>query len=85
MNADEQAIRAVVESWMNRQQGGRSDERAQSHGRRCDLHGPGREPFGKEAFAAGNQTIDMRVEGTSDIQEIKVLGDWAWMRARFAV
>ena len=23
---------------------------------------------------------DVRIEGTSDIRELKVVGDWAWMR-----
>jgi uncharacterized protein (TIGR02246 family) len=27
----------------------------------------------------------MRLEATSDIQEVKVLGDWAWLRNRLHV
>ena len=42
---------------------------------------PGREPFGKKEFAAQNEQIKGTLtEAISDIQEIKVLGDWAWMR-----
>ena len=42
---------------------------------------PGREPFGKEAFAAASQGMkDVRMEGTSDIRELRVLGDWAYLR-----
>lgn len=42
---------------------------------------PGREPFGKEAFAAASQGMKgMRMEGTSDIRELTVLGDWAYLR-----
>jgi uncharacterized protein (TIGR02246 family) len=42
---------------------------------------PGREPFGKKEFAVQNeQNKGTLKEATSDIQEIKVLGDWAWMR-----
>ena len=41
----------------------------------------GREPFGKEAFAAASQGMKgVRMEGTSDIRELKVLGDWAYLR-----
>ena len=41
----------------------------------------GQEPFGKEAFRAASQPQkDLRIEGTSDIREIEVLGDWAWLR-----
>jgi uncharacterized protein (TIGR02246 family) len=42
---------------------------------------PGRKPFGKEAFAAASEGMkDVRIDGTSDIQEIQVLGDWAYLR-----
>jgi len=42
---------------------------------------PGKEPFGKKEFEIARQEmIDVKMEGKSDIQEIKVLGDWAWMR-----
>jgi len=42
---------------------------------------PGQEPFGKAAFAARNHDLkDAQIEASSDIREIKVLGDWAWMR-----
>ncbi len=47
---------------------------------------PGHEPFGKEAFAAAIRGMkDVRIEGSSEIQELKVLGDWAWMRNRLRV
>ena len=47
---------------------------------------PGQEPFGKEAFAAGSKAMTgAKIEGTSDIVELKVLGDWAWMRNRLEV
>jgi uncharacterized protein (TIGR02246 family) len=42
---------------------------------------PGREPFGKDAFRAASETMkNARMTGTSDICEIKVLGDWAYIR-----
>lgn len=42
---------------------------------------PGREPFGKDAFRAASETMkNVRLRGTSDIREIKVLGDWAYIR-----
>ena len=47
---------------------------------------PGQEPFGKEAFASASKGMEnVRVEGTSDIQEIMVLGEWAWLRQRLKV
>jgi ketosteroid isomerase-like protein len=44
---------------------------------------PGQEPFGKEAWSG--MMSDARVEGQSDIQEIMVLGEWAWMRQHLSV
>lgn len=47
---------------------------------------PGREPFGKEAFAAASRGMQgMRIEGTSDIRELQVLGDWAYLRNHLQV
>jgi uncharacterized protein (TIGR02246 family) len=41
----------------------------------------GHEPFCKEAFAAASQGMqNVRLEGTSDIRELAVLGDWAYVR-----
>jgi len=42
---------------------------------------PGQPPFGKQAFAKASEGMkDVRIEGTSDIQEIQVMGDWAYLR-----
>ncbi len=47
---------------------------------------PGREPFGKEAFAKQSEQMKgVKVEGKSDIQEIEVIGDRAWMRNHLEV
>ena len=47
---------------------------------------PGKAPFGKEAFVASSKEMkNVRIDGTSDIQEIKVLDDWAWMRSHLKV
>jgi uncharacterized protein (TIGR02246 family) len=47
---------------------------------------PGRKPFGKQEFLAGMKTMEgVEIGATSDIQEIKVLGDWAWIRNRLRV
>jgi uncharacterized protein (TIGR02246 family) len=47
---------------------------------------PGQEPSGKEAFAAAATKMKgMRIEGTGNIQEVTVIGDWAWLRNRLEV
>jgi uncharacterized protein (TIGR02246 family) len=41
----------------------------------------GQEPFGKEGFAATFGSMgDARIDGTSDIVELRILGDWAFIR-----
>jgi uncharacterized protein (TIGR02246 family) len=41
----------------------------------------GQKPFGKEAFAAAARGMTkVRFEGRSDIEELKVLGNWAYLR-----
>jgi len=46
----------------------------------------GREPFGKAEFEAGSRRqSDVKIEGTSEIEEIHVVGDWGFARTRIAV
>jgi uncharacterized protein (TIGR02246 family) len=83
---DEQAIRKLVDTWLSASKRG---DFATVLGLMADdviFMVPGREPFGKEAFAAMTKEMkDARMEGTSEIQELKILGDWAWMRNRLKV
>jgi uncharacterized protein (TIGR02246 family) len=86
MTEDEHAILELVATWMSAIRTG-------------DLHTvlgmiaddaiflvPGREPFGKEAFAAASEGMKgVRMEGTNEIRELRVLGDWAYMRGHIAV
>lgn len=50
---------------------------------------PGREPMGKREFAAASRTPPgtprPAIEGASEIREIGVAGDWAWMRSELSV
>jgi uncharacterized protein (TIGR02246 family) len=81
MTDDERAIRELVATWMKASEAG---DLATVLGLMTDdvvFMVPGREPFGKEAFAATSQSMrDVRMQGTCDIREIKVLGDWAYLR-----
>ncbi|HEY4329839.1 MAG TPA: SgcJ/EcaC family oxidoreductase [Phycisphaerae bacterium] len=86
MTSDEQAIRDLVSKWMSDSQAGDVDAVLSLMSDDVLFSVPGKEPFGKEAFAAASRgSKGVRVEGTSDIQEIKVLGDWAWMRNKLHV
>ena len=86
MTDDERAIRDLIDTWMSATANG--DTRTVLGLMTDDVifMVPGREPFGKEAFSAasdGQQAFDM--QGRSEIQELQVLGDWAWMRTRLWV
>ena len=78
---DEQAIRKLVDDWLAASNTGDLDTVLNLMAEDVIFMVPGKEPFGKEAFAANSKSMsDHKIAGTSDIQEIKVLGDWAWMR-----
>ena len=86
MTDDEKAIRRVVETWMAASQSG---DVATVLGLMTDdvvFMVPGREPFGKEAFAEASKSMDgVKMEGTSEIVELRILDDWAFLRARLDI
>ena len=84
--ADERAIRDLVATWMEASRAGDVETVLSLMAEDVVFIVPGREPFGKEAFAAAAQSMkDLRMEGTSDIRELYVLGDWAWLRSYIEV
>lgn len=86
MSDDEQAIRKLVETWMKASQAGDIETVLSLMSDDVVFMVPGREPFGKEAFRAASESVtDTRIEGKSDISEIRVLGDWAYLRNRLEV
>lgn len=86
MTDDERAIRELVATWMTASEAGNIDTVLGLMTDDVVFMVPGREPFGKEAFAAASQSMkDIRFEGSYDIREIKVLGDWAYLRNHITV
>src|SRR6478735_7378008 len=86
MNDDERAIRQVVDTWMNATRTGDLQTVLSLMTDDVIFMVPGREPFGKKEFAAGADSLeDTRVDGVSDIVEIQVLGDWAYLRNHIAL
>lgn len=78
---DEQAIRQLVDKWLAASKTGDLATLLSLMADDVIFMVPDTEPFGKEAFAARSREMKHhKVDGTSDIKEIKVLGDWAWMR-----
>ncbi len=81
MTDDEQAIRHLVETWMSASKAGDTATVLNLLTDDVVFMVPGQKPFGKEAFVAASAGMkDVRIDGTSDIQEIQILGDWAFLR-----
>jgi uncharacterized protein (TIGR02246 family) len=81
MTEDERAIRELVATWMEASRAGDTATVLSLMTEDVIFQVPGREPFGKEVFAAAAQGMkDFRMEGTADIRELRVLGDWAYLR-----
>jgi uncharacterized protein (TIGR02246 family) len=86
MTSDERAIRELVDTWFAATRAGDSDKVLSLMADDVIFMVPGKEPFGKDAFAAGlKEQKNVRIDGTSDIQELKVLGDWAYLRSHLTV
>jgi uncharacterized protein (TIGR02246 family) len=86
MTSDERAIRDLITAWMTASQSGDLETVLSLMTDDALFMVPGREPFGKRAFAALSQGMEnVRMRGTSDIREVKVLGDWAYLRSYVTV
>jgi uncharacterized protein (TIGR02246 family) len=81
MTEDERSIRELVATWMSASQAGDTETVLSLIADDAVFTVVGQEPFGKDAFRAASQgQKDLLIEGTSDIREIQVLGDWAYLR-----
>jgi uncharacterized protein (TIGR02246 family) len=81
MTDDESAIRALVEAWMASSKAGDLPAVLDLMTDDVIFMTPGGKPFGKEAFAAASESMkNAAIEGRSEIQELRVLGDWAYLR-----
>lgn len=88
MSPDERAIRDLVALWMSTSKVGDYETMAGLMSEDVVFMVPGREPFGKAAFMAavrGTRASGNEVDATSKIQEIEVIGEWAWLRNRLEV
>ena len=81
MTDDERAIRDLVDNWMKASRAGDTATVLSLMSDDVIFMVPGREPFGKQTFAANSRSMDgVRLKGAADIRELKVLGDWAYLR-----
>ena len=80
MDRDEQAIRTLIETWMTATKAGDATTVLSLMADDVVFLVPGKSPMrGKSAFAAGQDAIkEFTIEASSEIQEVKVMGDWAY-------
>ena len=81
MSVDEQAIRALIGTWMEATARGNIDEVLELMDEDVVFLGPGRPPMrGKADFAAATRAAEGkgRIDGSADVQEVRVFGDWAY-------
>ena len=86
---DEQQIRALVSTWMSATKAGDTETVLDLMTDDVLFLVPGKAPMGKAEFAAAAAAQAghdaPRFEGTADIQEITVVGDWAFMWTKLTV
>jgi uncharacterized protein (TIGR02246 family) len=86
MNDDERAIRQLIDTWMKASKAGDTTTILGLMTDDIVFMVPGREPFGKKDFAGAAEAMkDLRIDGRSDIRELKILGDWAYLRNQIEV
>jgi len=88
MQNDERAIREVISTWMSATRAGDIDTVLRLMTDDVIFLQPGQPPMDKAGFAKAAKPQSegaMKFEGHSDIQEIKVLGDWAFMWTKLKV
>jgi uncharacterized protein (TIGR02246 family) len=90
MKSDEQQIRDLIATWMKATKAGDIDAVLELMTDDVVFLQPGQNPMvGKAAFAATAKSQPgqpkPRFDGTSEIQEIKVIGDWAYAWAKLTV
>ncbi|MDY7510779.1 SgcJ/EcaC family oxidoreductase [Ralstonia wenshanensis] len=81
MTDDERAIRNVVDTWLAASKTGDIDTVLGLMTDDVLFLTPGQAPFGKEAFSKMSGGMkDVHIDGTSDIQEVQVFGEIAYLR-----
>lgn len=89
MQNDEDQIRQLVTTWMQATKAGDVDTVLSLVSDDVVFLTPGRAPMGKSEFAsiarAQADPSGPTIDGTSEVQEIKVAGDWAFMWTKLSV
>jgi uncharacterized protein (TIGR02246 family) len=80
MHSDEQAIRDLVTTWLEASKSGDEKTVLSLMAEDVVFLQPGQPPMrGRSGFAAAQKKLaDFAIDGSADVQEIKVFGDWAY-------
>jgi uncharacterized protein (TIGR02246 family) len=88
-SSDEQQIRDLVATWMSATRAGDIDTVLSLMTDDVVFLVTGQPPFGKQEFARALSVPAgapmPQIDGRSEIEEIRVLGEWAYMRTRLTV
>lgn len=87
MKSDEQAIRDLVNTWMRASAAGDLTKVLDLLSDDVVFLTPGRPPFGRKEFEAGFRSMQgkIRMEGTSEIQEVHVSRDMAYCLNKLSI
>jgi uncharacterized protein (TIGR02246 family) len=87
MQDDEQAIREVVATWLSASKAGDTERVLSLMAEDVVFLVPGQPPMrGKAAFAESQSALaQFDIEATSEIQEIRVFGEWAYLWTKLSV
>jgi len=86
MEEDERAIRQVIADWITASAAGDADRLSDLIAEDAVFSVPGREPFGKpDFFEAFRAMADLQMETESQIVELQLIGDWAFVRSHIRV
>jgi uncharacterized protein (TIGR02246 family) len=86
MSDDVRAIRNVIDRWIKASKAGDTATVLSLMTDDVIFMTCGREPFGKDEFAATSEAMkDVQIDGTADVKEVMITGDWAWVRTHLSL
>jgi len=88
MKDDKGAIRELVQTWMTATKAGDIQTVLSLMTADVVFITPATEPFGKDVFAATARQMEdalQILEGSNEIRELQILGDWAYLRSSIEI
>ena len=88
MTSGELDIRGLIDKWLAASKAGDTETLLGLLADDVLFLTPGRDPFGKEDFAKmseGQAAASLEIDGRSEITELQILGDWAFIVNKLSV